>query len=305
MQALFWHFKTSHQSGCKRKFGAVLAEAEAEDGVQQGWRMVAGRASVNSPATTPSIAGTGWVDTARDQRASGLVFQAEAAHYAPTITISDFVFEGVTVLDLPVVALHDLDLPVASMKDIYGQLFVEAEPTTGSPLTYYNHVFPTHLVVADLVRRRRDPFTEVLETKVREAHATIVEWQMRQHAQPALVQRLHELVASARDEYPETEIPNRRVLESALSFFRARRELQTPMFAVTSQGGVWAEWRGEQGRSAALEFVRNGSVNLAAFFPDPEQPLATGALSGVFTWKSAAKAVHSTETLRWMRTGHG
>jgi hypothetical protein len=144
-----------------------------------------------------------------------------------------------------------------------------------------------------------DPFEDVVNAKVQTAKATTQHYVSR-GLTPAIGQRLTTLIDAAREEYPETDIPNQSVLESALQFLRSRKDLQTPLFALTSVGGLWLEWRGAEGRAAALEFKRDGSVNLAAFYPDPEQPLQMSSRAISMSWQSASREIKSNKGLSWL-----
>jgi len=152
---------------------------------------------------------------------------------------------------------------------------------------------------------QRDPFIELRDTKVNAAKATIAFWALNREAGAALVRRLTELVDMACEEYPDTEIPGQQTLDSVFSFFRARKDVRDPTVTLTASGGVWLEWRPDPHHSAALEFRRNGLVNLAALFPDPDQPLVRGALTGNYSWKSAAREIRTNTALSWLLTEHG
>lgn len=144
-----------------------------------------------------------------------------------------------------------------------------------------------------------NPFDSVLNAKVETATGTIQHYVSRGLAS-AIGQRLIALVDAAREEYPETDIPNQHVLESAIQFLRSRKNLQVPLFALTSVGGVWVEWRGAAGRAAALEFKRDGTVNLAAFYPDPEQPLQMSSRAMSMSWQSASREIRDNAELSWL-----
>lgn len=144
-----------------------------------------------------------------------------------------------------------------------------------------------------------NPFQDVVETKVHAAKIT-----MQKHAgskvRAHLVRRLLELVDMAADEYPETDIPNQQTLDSVLSLFSMRRDVRDPMLGLTAAGSIWAEWR-DGTQSAAIEFLRNGSVNLVAFVPDPEEPLRPASIAANLSWRSAARELRANPALAWIR----
>jgi hypothetical protein len=160
----------------------------------------------------------------------------------------------------------------------------------------------TFVVVTTDDENQGNPFEEFVRSKVRAAHAAIDTWVSEKNADPALARRIADLVDMAAEEYPDTEIPSRHVLDNVFGFFRTGAALRRPLLALTSPGGVWAEWHVDETHTAALEFRRNGLVNLAAFYPDPNDPLAVAALTVSFGWKSAARHVHNNPALRWLFT---
>jgi hypothetical protein len=147
---------------------------------------------------------------------------------------------------------------------------------------------------------RLDPFMELLDDKVAEAKNLIAEWALAKGAESALVQRLSDLVNDARDESPETDVPSTQALTSVFSLFRTLPTLPKARLAVAGAAGIWAEWVKDQHHSLALQFLRNGSVNVAAFFLDPEDHMRAGSYASNFSWKKAAKALRTDDALNWV-----
>jgi hypothetical protein len=156
------------------------------------------------------------------------------------------------------------------------------------------------IVDVALTDPRVDAFNEILGQKIAAAKYLIEEWATEKGANTAVVTRLADLVDAAAEDYPELEIPNRQALTSVFELLRSLKELRTPQFGVASNGGVWAEWRGVEQRATALEFLRDGTVNLAAFFPDPKNPLRSASLTANYSWRSLASFLSETRSLQWL-----
>src|SRR5690606_31122182 len=125
----------------------------------------------------------------------------------------------------------------------------------------------------------------------------VLESMQRGYVGASIGNRLLQLLDIAGDEYPETEIPGLQMLTSVLGFFRGRRDILPPLLTLTSTGNVWAQWTGSQNRMAALEFKRDGSVNLAAFFPDSDEPLRQASIASNMSWKAASREIRNNANL--------
>jgi hypothetical protein len=93
------------------------------------------------------------------------------------------------------------------------------------------------------------------------------------------------------------------MLESGLSFFRSRRDVTPPALALTSSGHLWAQWRRGTDYAAAIEFRRDGSANLAAFFPDPDEPMRPASIAGSYSWKAVSSEIRRNPALGWLFRG--
>lgn len=145
------------------------------------------------------------------------------------------------------------------------------------------------------------PFEDILSSKLINAKMTLA-----RHA-PAedVFRRMSELIDFAADEYPETDIPSARSLSAALTFLEDNNDLPSPLLGLTSPGNVWAEWIKEDGSSrVALEFRKNGSITLAATFPDTDEPLRQASdLSGNLGPSSVSEKLRATPSFSWILEG--
>ena len=167
-------------------------------------------------------------------------------------------------------------------------------------MTQASRVNRPPVVYVAFTSKKRSPFEELPDTRARRATALVEEWLAKRQVTASTAKRLLELINIAHEEYPETEIPSEESLLSTLRFFRGVRDhLRSPSITLTASSGVWIEWRSNAKR-AALEFKRDGSVNLAAFYPDPDQPMMPASFAGHYSWKSVSQEIRQKRGLEWL-----
>lgn len=149
--------------------------------------------------------------------------------------------------------------------------------------------------------RESSPFDELFVTRIDEAEYTLASESSRQNLIPNLVVRLEDLIAAAKEEYPETKIPTPQSISSALTFFASNPQLREPTLSLTPGGNVWAEWRIGANRSAAIEFLRNGSLIIAAIYPDPVETWRRTSLAGNFSFRDVRTLMRRGGVLAWIR----
>jgi hypothetical protein len=147
----------------------------------------------------------------------------------------------------------------------------------------------------------RSTFDEVYASRLNAANS----WLSRARAthQPRarreILDRLDDLLAETAQTGDE-DVPTRQSLDSAAEFFSSRSDLSQPMLSVTPNGNVWAEWAGANGRRVALEFLGNGSVNLAAIFPDSERMWRKDSFAANLSKAAASAQIRNNAELHWL-----
>jgi hypothetical protein len=144
------------------------------------------------------------------------------------------------------------------------------------------------------------PFDELREDRVRLAKDVLRHATRERFAIPTIVQKLDALIDDAQEEFPETQIPSAQSIVSTLAFFMDHRNLQIAALSLTPSGNPWAEWHGDAERSAAIEFLPNGSIGLAAMFPDADEPWRRTSIAGNFGRREAGSLLHQFGSLHWI-----
>lgn len=145
------------------------------------------------------------------------------------------------------------------------------------------------------------PFDELRSAKLLAAQMAIADFTRQlQGIWPQLVARLTTIVEATAEEYPESDIPTPQTIRSCLQFFAARPDLRGPALTATPSGNIWAEWRGAEGRRAALEFLRNGSLNLIALYPDEQEPWRMASFAANVSRRDAAEQIQPQTRFAWL-----
>lgn len=144
------------------------------------------------------------------------------------------------------------------------------------------------------------PFDELLSTRLAAVQHSL-HFLDRRSLDKAIGDQLLSLFNEAQEEYPETSIPSPQTMISALTFFSKNRALRPPTLSLTPAGNVWAEWRRGRTHTAAFQFLRNGSINLAAIFSHPVETWREISVAGNFTDLQIAQLTGPSGLLSWLR----
>jgi hypothetical protein len=116
----------------------------------------------------------------------------------------------------------------------------------------------------------------------------------------AVSDRLHELIALAREnESPET-LPSPQSFRSLVDFLVRNREIRKPGLALDDEGILWAEWRRGPDCFAALRFLADGNIRWTIVTPAPMRK------SGRVTWHGdggaddVRSAIDARRALAWI-----
>lgn len=138
-------------------------------------------------------------------------------------------------------------------------------------------------------------FEQVLATKIEEARALL-----RAKPRTPINARLMALIEEARGDYPLVEIPSVQSLGAAERFFTAHVGLRAPSLSLTSSGNVWAQWNHDN-RVAAIEFLRNGTANIASRYPAPDEQWRRLSLASNSTIPLLGQWISEGGLLGWVR----
>ena len=91
-------------------------------------------------------------------------------------------------------------------------------------------------------------------------------------------------------------------LRAFLAFLYHVPGLRQPNTALTSEGEVYARWRGVGGRLFAVHFISGDKVRFTAFRPNPRHPRLVQRVSGVDAADTVLQAANDAcSVLEWMR----
>lgn len=91
-------------------------------------------------------------------------------------------------------------------------------------------------------------------------------------------------------------------LRAFIAFLLRLSDVRLPSLTLTSEGEIYARWKGEGGRLFAAHFICGEKVRFVAFRPNPRRPRLVQRISGVDAVDTVLGiADNACSVLEWMR----
>lgn len=123
---------------------------------------------------------------------------------------------------------------------------------------------------------------------------------------PEFVEAVKDRVFYLREMLKEEEGPGADLspdsLRAFLAFLHQVPGVKRPNLALTPEGGVYAQWKGNKGRLFAAHFLSGDTVRFTAFRPNPRHPSLVQRVSGIDAVDTVIRTADAAcSILEWLR----